>query len=216
MAEEENTLTSNEIYFEKVEDEHGLELTLEENLRNNFVGLLMNRYENAQRARELDEKRWITAYHNYRGLYPKNVRFRESEKSKVFVKVTKTKVLAAFGQLVDVIFGANKFPIGISETKVPEGIAEHAHLDTNNPTPSIETSIEEEPEVTEAAETEDLFDVGYEGDGKALKPGATYGTGKFEEEHIEKRAEEEGLLREGLSPTPEAVSYTHLTLPTKA
>ena len=52
--EEENTLTSNEIYFEKVEDEHGLELTLEENLRNNFVGLLMNRYENAQRARELD------------------------------------------------------------------------------------------------------------------------------------------------------------------
>ncbi len=26
---EDNTLTSNEIYFEKVEDEHGLELTLE-------------------------------------------------------------------------------------------------------------------------------------------------------------------------------------------
>ena len=37
---EENTLTSNELYFEKVEDEHGLELTLEENLRNNFVALL--------------------------------------------------------------------------------------------------------------------------------------------------------------------------------
>ncbi len=53
-------------------------------------------------------------------MYGKNIRFRESEKSRVFVKVTKTKVLAAFGQLVDVIFGANKFPIGISETKVPE------------------------------------------------------------------------------------------------
>ena len=125
--EEENTLTSNEIYFEKVEDEHGLELTLEENLRNNFVGLLMNRYENAQRARELDEKRWITAYHNYRGLYPKNVRFRESEKSRVFVKVTKTKFLAAVCQLGDGIFGANQFPRGISETKVPEGISEHCH-----------------------------------------------------------------------------------------
>jgi hypothetical protein len=44
-------------------------------------------------------------------------RFRESEKSSIFVKVTKTKVLAAFGQLVDVVFGANKFPIGITETK---------------------------------------------------------------------------------------------------
>ena len=203
--EEENTLTSNEIYFEKVEDEHGLELTLEENLRNNFVGLLMNRYENAQRARELDEKRWITAYHNYRGLYPKNVRFRESEKSRVFVKVTKTKVLAAFGQLVDVIFGANKFPIGISETKVPEGIAEHAHLDTNNPTPNLETTSPEEQEEIDIEEgrAENPYDVGYVGDGRTLKPGATLGTGKFEEQFLDKEGEDKGMLREGLSPIPE-------------
>ena len=202
---EENTLTSNEIYFEKVEDEHGLELTLEENLRNNFVGLLMNRYENDQRARELDEKRWITAYHNYRGLYPKNVRFRESEKSRVFVKVTKTKVLAAFGQLVDVIFGANKFPIGVSETKIPEGVAEHAHLDTNNPTPSLETtSPEEQMEIDiEEGRAENPYDVGYEGDGRVLKPGATYGTGKFEEQFLDKEAEDKDMLREGLSPIPE-------------
>ena len=205
--EEENTLTSNEIYFEKVEDEHGLELTLEENLRNNFVGLLMNRYENAQRARELDEKRWITAYHNYRGLYPKNVRFRESEKSRVFVKVTKTKVLAAFGQLVDVIFGANKFPIGVSETKVPEGIAEHAHLDTHNPVPGLATTTPEEQEEIDIEEgrAENPYDVCYIGDGKTLKPGATYGAGKFEEDYLEKRALEDGVLREGLSPIPEAL-----------
>ena len=82
----------------------------------------------------------VEAQGHYRGLYPKNVRFRESEKSKVFVKITKTKVLAAFGQLVDVIFGANKFPIGINETKVPEGSLEHAHLDTSNPLPGIETT----------------------------------------------------------------------------
>ena len=124
--EEENTLTANEIYFAPVEDEQGLELTLEESLRNNFVGLLVDRYQSAQSARDLDEQRWLTAYHNYRGLYGKNVRFRESEKSRVFVKVTKTKVLAAFGQLVDVIFGAGKFPIGIAETKVPEGASEYA------------------------------------------------------------------------------------------
>ena len=207
---EDNTLTSNEIYFEKVEDEHGLELTLEEDLRNNFVGLLMNRYDNAQKARELDEQRWITAYHNYRGLYPKNVRFRESEKSRVFVKVTKTKVLAAFGQLVDVIFGANKFPIGISETKVPEGIAEHAHLDINNPSPNLETTSPEEQEEIDIEEgrAENPYDVGYVGDGKVLKPGATIGTGKFEEQFVDKVGEEKGMLKEGYSDIPEMLELS--------
>ena len=51
---------------------------------------------------------------------------------KITRKITKTKVLAAFGQLVDVIFGTGKFPIGISETKLPEGDKEDAFLDINN------------------------------------------------------------------------------------
>ena len=141
---EENTLTANEIYFQEVEDEHGKTLNLDESLRVSLVGLLMDRYASAQSARDQDETRWLTAYHNYRGLYGKHIRFRESEKSRVFVKVTKTKVLAAFGQLVDVVFGGNKFPIGVSETNIPEGIEEHAHFN-----PSLETTppqmSEEEP-----------------------------------------------------------------------
>ena len=149
----ENNLTSNELYFEEVEDEQGINLTLEENLQNNLVGLIEDRFLSAESARDLDEARWLAAYHNYRGLYGKNVRFRESEKSRVFVKITKTKVLAAYGQLVDVIFGANKFPIGISETKVPEGVAEHAHLDTKNPVPGIETPV------ADSAAVENPFDV---------------------------------------------------------
>ena len=137
----ENSLTANELYFGEVEGEQGIELTLDEQLRNNLVGLINDRYISAKTSRDLDETRWLTAYHNYRGLYGKNIRFRESEKSRVFVKVTKTKVLAAFGQLVDVVFGANKFPIGISETKVPEGISEYAHLNHAR-LPGIETSQE--------------------------------------------------------------------------
>ena len=70
------------------------------------------------------------------GKYYKNVHFREHEKSRVFVKVTKTKVLAAYGQLVDVLFSANKFPISVEETKVPEGVAEYAHL---NPLEQMKT-----------------------------------------------------------------------------
>ena len=196
MAEEKNTLIQNAdgIYFESVEDEEGMNLNLEENLNNQLAGLIQDRFTSAELARDADEARWMTAYHNYRGLYPKNVKFRESEKSRVFVKVTKTKVLAAFGQLVDVIFGGNKFPIGVSETKVPEGISEIAHLDTNNPVPGIETSMGEEDTL------ENPYDVGYEGDGKTLKPGATYGTGKFEG-HLDKQAKDS--LTEGASSNPQ-------------
>ena len=135
MAQEENSLieNANGLYFESVDDEQGMNLNLEDDLNNRVAGLIEDRFVAAEMARDADENRWLTAYHNYRGLYPKNVKFRESEKSRVFVKVTKTKVLAAFGQLVDVIFGGNKFPIGVAETKVPEGIAELAHRDTANP-----------------------------------------------------------------------------------
>jgi len=202
---EENSLTANELYFEQVEDEQGMQLTLEESLRNNFVGLLMDRYEQAESARDLDEGRWLDAYHNYRGLYGKNIRFRESEKSRVFVKVTKTKVLAAFGQLVDVIFGANKFPIGIAETKVPEGISEYAHLDAQNPMPGIETTQEETEQFPEKKE-ENPFDVGYEGDGRVLKPGATYGSGGFQETSLEEAASEK--LTDGPSPSPQVLQVS--------
>ena len=55
--------------------------------------------------------------------------FRDSEKSKVFVKVTKTKVLAAFGQIIEVLFSSGKFPIGVTPTSMPEGSSEYAYLD---------------------------------------------------------------------------------------
>ena len=191
---EENDLTANELYFKSVEDEQGLDITLEETLRNNFVALLVDRYHAATSSRDHDEKRWITAYHNYRGIYDKEVRFRETEKSKVFVKVTKTKVLAAFGQLVDVIFGSNKFPIGISETKMPEGVSTFAHLDTSSLMPGLETSL------SAKERTDNPFDVGFEGDGKTLKPGATFNNGKFDVIPIEKGLED--LLVEGPATNP--------------
>ena len=198
MADETN-LTANELYFEPVETAQGLELSLEETLQQNLVALLTDRYVKAVSARDHDESRWLTAYHNYRGLYNKSVRFRESEKSRVFVKVTKTKVLAAFGQLVDVIFGADKFPIGVSATKMPEGVAQHAHLDNNTPIPGIETSV---PEI----ENENPFDVGYEGDGKTLKPGATFNSGKFDVVPLDKALEDQLVDGPSLDPSAFRVS----------
>jgi len=203
MADNDNTfLTANNIY-EDVEGEAGKTLNLEEDQRMNLVGTITDRFAKAEDSRRSDENRWLKAYENYRGLYGKSVKFRESEKSRVFVKITKTKVLAAFGQLVDVIFGTGKFPIGIAETKLPEGDKEDAFLDVNNPNPSIESGnmpdnignrLEDEP-------VENIYSYGYEGDGKTLKPGATLGTGMFEKS-IEELANEAGILKEGLTPDP--------------
>ena len=201
MAENDNTFLSADHIYEEVEGESGKALNLMPDQKLNLAGLITNRFQIAEDARRTHETRWLTAYQNYRGLYGKKIRFRESEKSRVFVKVTKTKVLAAFGQLIDVIFGTGKFPIGIRETKIPEGEVSHAHLDSQNPVPGIETTPGEPTPPQEPEENP--YDVGYEGDGKVLKPGATYGLGKFEERFIEEMAKAEGTFVEGLSPIPQ-------------
>ena len=95
------------------------------------VGLVQEKYTKASNARETEEQRWIQAYRNYRGIYGPDVQFTSTEKSKVFVKVTKTKVLAAYGQIVEVLFGNNKFPISIEPTTLPEGVAESVHFESN-------------------------------------------------------------------------------------
>ena len=200
MADNDNTFLNADNIYEEVEGESGKSLNLIPDQQLNLAGLIASRFQIAEDARRTHETRWLTAYQNYRGLYGKKIRFRESEKSRVFVKVTKTKVLAAFGQLIDVIFGTGKFPIGISETKMPEGEVSHAHLDSQNPVPGIETTPSEPTPPQEPEENP--YDVGYEGDGKTLKPGATLGLGKFEERFIEEMAKMEGNYVEGLSPIP--------------
>jgi len=200
---DKNTLIENadSLYFTEVEDESGMAMELTDSLKSNLVGLIEDRYAGAETARESDERRWMQAYHNFRGLYPKNVRFRESEKSRVFIKVTKTKVLAAFGQLVDVIFGTGKFPIGVRPTEIPEGVSEYVHID---PTPSLETSLPDEP-VQQQEEKTNPFDVGYEGDDKVLKPGATFsGDAMFEEEVKNSDLN----IVEGPSPNPQVLEMS--------
>jgi len=212
MAEQDNTfLTANNLY-EDVEGETGKNLKLEAFQTSQLVGLIKSRFAAAEDKRDLDEKRWLVAYENYRGLYSKSVKFRQSEKSRVFVKITKTKVLAAFGQLVDVMFGTGKFPIGVTETKIPEGELGQAYLDINNPKPDLETSqpapesedsqpdnignrMEDEPQ-----EEMNPYDVGYEGDGRILAPGATFNKGIFSES-IEDQAAD--MLVEGANPNPQ-------------
>ena len=86
------------------------------------VSYVTDRFKRAETSRYTDEERWVKSYRNYRGIYGPDVAFTSTEKSRIFVKVTKTKVLAAYGQLVEVLFGNNKFPISIDPTRLPEGI----------------------------------------------------------------------------------------------
>ena len=176
-----------------------------------LVGIVQSKFQQCETTRRDDELRWLQSYHNYRGRYLKDVKFRENEKSRVFVKVTKTKVLAAYGQLIDVLFGTNKFPLSIQETRVPEGIAEYAHLnplkemqgdDNLNPTPGVEGNMDYMPG-EEMNIPEDNGGLGFPGDGRELPKGATFNTlrdlelGSLQEEY------EEADLSEGPAPSPE-------------
>jgi hypothetical protein len=57
-----------------------------------IAAYVQERFSKASTARETEEYRWLKAYRNYRGIYGPDVQFTESEKSQIFVKVTKTKV----------------------------------------------------------------------------------------------------------------------------
>lgn len=134
--EEDDIFESDELYMDEeessfVEDKEDADSSRDEKV-GTIVGLVEGKFYKAEKARYTDELRWIRAYQNYRGVYGSDVQFTSTEKSRVFVKVTKTKVLAAYGQIVDVLFGSNKFPISINPTVLPEGISESVNFETDS------------------------------------------------------------------------------------
>ena len=133
---------------------------------NPLVGYIRQKFQQSETSKIYDEKRWLKAYRNYRGLYGPDMMFRTNENSKVFVKITKTKVLASFGQIIEVLFSQGKFPLGVSPTTVPENSDRYAHL---NPQTAKANGADAEPSAQDIAKSA----YGYEGDGQVLKPGAT-------------------------------------------
>ena len=103
---------------------------LQENVSySGVVGWVKDRFERSKTLRLNDEARWLQSYRNYRGLYGPEVKFTDTEKSRTFIKITKTKVLAAYAQIVDVLFAGNKFPIGIDSRRFPSNVADSVHFD---------------------------------------------------------------------------------------
>ena len=162
----------------------------------NIIPFVMERYRRAEDYRYQDEERWLRAYRNYRGLYGPDVQFTESEKSRVFIKVTKTKTLAAYGQIVDVLFANNKFPLSIEPTELPEGVVADVHFDP------------QEPEQLRG-ETALSSPYGFPGDGQDLPPGATVNSLVEKLGPLgEKLQPVEDKLKEGPGKTPTAIDFS--------
>ena len=128
MAEDEINIEDEAIALEDVEDSVNSDMGV-----SSIVDHVVGSFKKSEDYRYEDEQRWIRAYRNYRGLYGPDVQFTEAEKSRVFIKITKTKTLAAYGQIVDVLFAGNKFPISIEPTELPEGVAKDVNFDPKKP-----------------------------------------------------------------------------------
>ena len=95
------------------------------------ASFIQGQFRKSKDHRLSDEERWLMSYRNYRGIYGPDVQFTDTEKSKAFVKITKTKVLAAYAQIVDVLFAGSKFPVGIESRKYPNNVAGEVNYDPN-------------------------------------------------------------------------------------
>ena len=102
--EEDNTF----IEDESIVLEDSEESDVDDYRTNNIIPYIEERFKRAEDYRHQDEQRWLSSYRNYRGIYGPDVQFTEAEKSRVFIKVTKTKTLAAYQQLESIMFANNK------------------------------------------------------------------------------------------------------------
>jgi len=188
MAEDDIMIEDDAIALEDTDDSFSTDVSV-----SSIIPFIQERYQKAEDYRYQDEERWIRAYRNYRGLYGPDVQFTEAEKSRVFIKVTKTKTLAAYGQIVDVLFAGQKFPISIEPTILPDGVVADVHFDP------------QEPEQLRNL----VSPYGFRGDGNELPKGAR------ERDLLEKlgsmRNELEPLqdkLKEGPGKTPSAITFS--------
>ena len=163
-----------------------------------IIPFIMERYNRAEDYRKQDEERWLKAYRNYRGIYGPDVQFTEAEKSRVFIKVTKTKTLAAYGQIVDVLFAKNTFPLTVDPTELPDGVVENVSFD-----PALPKELQEDEK------GDPVSPYGFSGDGREIPKGATAKT--LEEllnPELAKKLDSIDGVKEGVGGTPTSVTFS--------
>jgi len=190
MAEEEVIMEDKAIGLEDTD-----ESIVDDIQVSSMVDFVSEKYQRSEDYRNNDEERWLRAYRNYRGLYGSDVQFTEAEKSRVFIKVTKTKTLAAYGQITDVLFAGGKFPINIEPTELPEGVVGDVSFDPKEP-----EQLRDEPALDSP--------YGFTGDGKELPAGATAQSLNDKLGPLTDKLQDIDNLREGVGQTPSAITFS--------
>jgi len=162
-----------------------------------IIPFIMERYKRSEDYREQDEQRWLKSYRNYRGLYGSDVQFTEAEKSRVFIKVTKTKTLAAYGQMIDVLFANNRFPLSVDPTELPDGVVADVSFDPKEP-----------EQLRKDTKNEIVSPYGYKGDGKEWVKGATEKTLMESLGSLKEKLEDIDNLKGTTGLTPSAITFS--------
>lgn len=154
--------------------------------------LINSRYENARYARKPVEQTWLENMLQWRGEFSpdeadsiRRAKQRNVYAAEVFIKITKTKVTAALGQILDLILDNDEIPIRIEPA---------AHQDDDS-LPNVGfIAPEDYPE---------LDPYGYVGDGKQVTQGATtrsmWGSAY---DRLQKFMADKKLVREAGNPDP--------------
>ena len=169
----------------------------------NLANHIMSKFKKSEDYRYEDEQRWVRAYRNYRGLYGPDVQFTEAEKSRVFIKVTKTKTLAAYGQIVDVLFAGGKFPISIEPTELPEGVKKDVHFDPKEP-----EELRNQPNMESP--------YGFRDDGMEFPKGATVQNLQNGLGPLQEKLQDVEKLEEGVGETPSAITFSPAMIAAKS
>ena len=160
------------------------------------VGYVKNKFEEARASRRSLDYTWLDCYRNFRGVVDTNTTYITSEVSKAFIKITKTKTLAAYGQLLEVLFAQKTIPIEIIPSDEPIGIEEAVHIDPEDPTGKAPTPDETAPN----AEA-----IGSYGDGNDPKPGDTLITRGLD--WIKKKFGESVNIKPGSGDSPDRITF---------
>lgn len=161
-----------------------------------LIAMIRTNFDQADRARRPKSDQWLCNLRAVRGTDSQAPMRPQSEVSKIYVRTTNTKTRAAYAQLNEAILSSDKFPIAVRPTPIPDGIAEYAHM--------------KDPEAPQGPQSQaDSLNVGFEGDGIDLPPGATQAQmssilGSAYSEGLEESMFEEGndAMGTGIQLTP--------------